>query len=310
MSDEEVLEEQQLTSAQGPDLEAVPEEEEHDDRQPQDDLPPGYERTTVGDLGQQLVVGTIDSDGNRHTNLALQEWTAYDERQIGDMARKRPRMSMMEYTARILAYFTEQWGHRDLHSQKLDDRHHYVASSFAADIFQAWTMLRIDALGSGYKVQIQCPDCGHEFTYEIDLESVPVVRPLSQASLRTSCNLKKGILLNNERYTEVVAEPVKWWTYENLTESGLNDGQMKLDYIRGSVVGVPGFSNDMKLPDDALDSLKKYDIEILVQHCTDQVVGPDMGMSIDCPNIGCNNVIESAIDWQYNPFFSAESISV
>jgi len=258
---------------------------------------------TVAGLGLRLVVGCPTGAGFDTTLAFRDEWTAKDERKIASFAKKDRYGGPAEYVAKVLAYFVTRWGPHDFTDLAMDAREAIVLSSYACDVFQAWTLLRIETLGESYPASIQCAKCGHTFRMDIDLEAIEVEVP--EDIIRTF-EMRKGFTVKGQRETTAVIAPTRWNTYcEMKNAASISD--MKLAIIGGSVIGYTPGAPAMVIPQGTVDTLSKADMESLSEFITSGNPGPDLSIETKCQS--CGQEIRRSVDWSYEVFFSGTSIS-
>jgi len=259
--------------------------------------------TTIGDLGMTLPVG-VERDGeSRGRGFAFKQWDATDEIAIGAIRDRHRAMGHGEFATAVLAHFLTVWGDRALAGLKPEEKALMLKRAWAGDFYHAWFQLRREVLGNGLGLSISCPLCRFKFPYEVDLASVEVFVFDDDDPLEYPTELRDGLDYAGSKRKIVTMAPLRWHTHEasvKASEGALNLGLIKMDVIRGSVVGVDGSDDRIVLPPTL--NLSKYDIEALTNTIQDQQPGPDLSIEPVCPE--CNTPIQRTITWIYDSFFS------
>ena len=263
--------------------------------------------TTVAELGYELPIGVGDESAFDRS-FAFGNWTAKEEKEIGKIRADNKNKGVGWFVCEVLAFFLREWPYDTGWAGKTQVQRHAVLSrSYAADVYHAWTMLRVENLGPDYPMGITCPNCDHEFVYTIDLNSLDVVkRAGGDVSLRRPVQLRKGITLKEKTRKLVTIEPPRWFCYEGMGELGGNTGAVKIRLVAGSVVAVEGIDADMHLPEHVIETLNKWDLELLIDEISaENQPGPNFQLDLRCPR--CRMQMRETVQWIYDVFFSVMS---
>lgn len=265
------------------------------------------ETIRLGDFGCRLVIGCEQPNGGpRSTALSFKDWTGADERAIAEY-RKKKNPTFAKYVTYVLAYFTEKWGHHDFAHKPINDRMHIISTSWLVDVFAAWIHLRNHALGSTYSADYVCERCGHQATYNFDLEDLDVTAPESlESAIIKEVELRRGMVIAGELRRVLKTRPAQWFVYERMfaqVAGGTSNAQeRKLAIVEGSVCGHGDSDETCPITSTHTDTLTKYDFETLADACTDDTIGVQMAFSVECQ--GCKAEINSAVNWVYDTFFT------
>lgn len=268
--------------------------------------PAMYRETTVGELGMRLPVGTGPLDGSRArvTSLETRLWTAAEEERIGALRKKNSRMTEAELVLEVLALFCTRWGEHDFSAMPHNDRVTILRGQPTADIFHAWTVLRIENMGERLKFDVKCPDCGHKYAFELNAEDFVCHVPVSESTslLAETPELSTGMTIGSERRRVLLVKPAPWSLTLDIAKMGGSNSSVKLRIIKCSVAGWPGSANDVPISLPMVNTLIKRDLEELARFIVKAHEPVDLSYTTQCP--GCETEHLQQVPWLYDIFFS------
>jgi hypothetical protein len=265
--------------------------------------------TTIADLGMMLPVGVeVDGQAGRSRELAFKGWDTTDEIAIGAIRDRNRAMGHGGFATEVLAHFLAKWGAHDFSVLKPAERILILKRSWAADFYFAWFQLRREVLGNDLDLSLTCPLCRFKFPYTVDLSTVEVFVIDDDEVVEWPLSLRDGIDYAGASRKLVTMAPLRWHVHESsvkTSDGALNVGAIKLDVIRGSIVGVDGSADRIVLPPSV--KISKYDIEAISNEIQEQQPGPDLSIEPACPE--CGTTFPRTITWIYDSFFSVEASS-
>lgn len=264
-------------------------------------------KTTMGERGDLLPVGMSGTpDGPRMRDVSFRNWTARDEKAVGAYRDKDRTLNPAQFATRVLAHFLRRFGPWDFDSMTEPERINAVRTAWGADVFHAWVQLRRRALGDDLAMSLTCGFCKFEIPeYRVDLSTMEVDVLGDDEGLERTVPLRDGFEFRGEVRKAPVLNPIRWSTYEGFKSFGdgaLNTGELKAGVILGSIVGVEGLKGALVLPDNAVDEIGKFDLELLVREINAGQPGPDLSIEVPCPK--CGSQIRRSVSWVYDSFFS------
>lgn len=270
-----------------------------------------YRKAKVGELGMRLPVGVGPFDGSaaRTLQLDFRDWSGKDDRKIGAMRQARPGQGDADLVEMILAEFVTKWGHHDFTRMSEDERRNVLTMAPSGDIFHAWTMLRIENLGPELQMTFACGNCQKDIVFETDAEEIEEKVPVSPtADLTEKIVTRKGFMYQGARRRETTIAPVLWKTYYGINSNVRTSvTDLKLMVIEGAVVGLEGVEGQIILPPTSVDTLTKYDIELLARRIEERQLGPELSLDFRCPH--CDVRMIRPVSWEYDVFFSVRDTS-
>jgi hypothetical protein len=265
-----------------------------------------YRKTTVGELGMRLPIGTGPLDGSRArvTDLETRLWTAAEEERIGALRKKNSRMTEAELVLEVLALFCTRWGEHDFSAMPHNDRVTILKAQTTADIFHAWTMLRIENMGEKLKFDVKCPDCEHKYAFELNAEDFVCHVPVSENTnlLAETPQLSMGMTIGAERRRVLLVKPAPWGLTLEVEKSSGGLSTIKIRIVKCSVAGWPGSANDVAISLPMVNTLIKRDFEDLVRYIHKAHEPVDLSYTTQCP--GCEVEHLQQVPWYYDIFFS------
>lgn len=270
-----------------------------------------YRKTKVGELGMRLPVGVGPLDGSRPrtTQLAFRDWSGKDDRKIGKMRQARPGQGDADLVEMILAEFVTRWGDHDFTKMSHEERRNVLTMAASGDIFHAWSMLKIENVGPELQMTFGCANCQKDVVFKIDVEEIEEKVPASPTTdLTEKVMTRKGFMYQGVRRRETTIAPVLWKTYYGINnEARMDTSELKLLVIEGAVVGLEGIEGQIIVPPTCVDTLIKYDIELLAHRIEERQLGPELSIDLRCPH--CDARMIRPVTWEYDVFFSVRDTS-
>ena len=263
-------------------------------------------QTTIDKEGLRLPVGVESAPGGaRDRSFAFRAWSAKEEIAIGDLRDRNRAAGPAEQVTHVLSTILRKWGPHDFEKMSEPEKILALKRSFAADVYFAWVQLRRDVIGNGLDMALACP-CREEFVFEVDLGTLDVDAVADGEDLNRPFQLRDGFEFRGAVRKVLTLSPLRWGTYEEIgVSTGLNPGKIKVLIALGAIVGVDGLAGEIKLPENALDALSKFDLENLSDEIEVGQPGPFLSFEVACPK--CKSKTTRAISWVYDRFFSKAS---
>jgi hypothetical protein len=280
---------------------------------PQKDGIPDLELTTFREWGQRLPVGLLRG-GQLHRDFKFRRWTFEQERKLEGLrkqqdpkGRERP-LTLVEFTGAVLAEMLVAFGpYGDFGELDSEERLLILSQAWTADLLYAWLSLRCEALGETLKIPVACPAgmCGNEWTITADLLETDVRVVKTPDELTYRYKLRDGIELGKKTEHDLVIQAPRWYSMSAVVPSGqVNIGEVKFR-IASSAVRMAG--NVEGVPEAALNTMTKWDIERFTRSVDDNSPGPELVLEASCPR--CRTRLREALDWSWDFLFSAASLS-
>jgi hypothetical protein len=262
-------------------------------------------RTTLSAQGNQLPIGVEAGGGERIRTYAFRRWNAAVELEIGKTRDKERGMTSAAFATEILAKILSHWGPHDFSKMSDPERLLAIKRSFAGDVYHVWIQLRRDVIGNDLDIDLTCI-CRHKFTYSVDLGTLEEDVVADDEEISSPFGLRDGFEYRGEIRKVVTLDPTRWMTFEGFgPEMGLNPGAIKLALMEGTIVGVNGVDGRVRLTENDLRDLGKYDFEKLATAIGERQPGPSLLIHTECPK--CRSEIDRSMGWTYDSFFSAGS---
>jgi len=269
-------------------------------------------KQTLKDLQNVLPIGLFAPDGTLHKQFTHKPWRMEEERMVGKIRETGDYQFICPFISEVLGAMTISIGGMSFQDKNQAQRRLMVSQMFISDVMYMYVWLRREALGADVSLQSTCPMCGNKSKIVISLDELEVdsndQEVKSPMDLHRTIILKKGIIVSGTTHEEITIRPSTWMAMEGSTVKSLsNDGAVKTNILRDSIVGVTGLQRDHFIAtDDILDSLYKVDIELIAKAINDMNGGLNMSVETKCEN--CNRKYEQGVDWNYDNFFSHSSI--
>ena len=231
------------------------------------------------------------------------------------MGRKIPQDAWMaEYVTIVVANMCSKLGPHNM--DELDDarRSLIVSTMYVADVFYAYVLLRLYAMGNELPMKIKCPrpGCDVEFPYTADLNTLEVNVVDNIDDVIWKYELKDPIEIRNQIVTSFSMAYPKWNIMEQV-KSGDSDAETKIATLLGSIIGLNESEEAVSLTNAEADELSKRDFEGLIKGIDDHYLGPKMSIEGECAPEVCTRFkrgghkFQFPIDWRYGNFFAHSS---
>lgn len=259
---------------------------------------------TLSDMPDTLPIGVFAPDGEHKTGVTFGPWRGRDEREIGAMRAKHRNLTPGQLATRVLARFATSWCGADFSGLSEPERLIVLSQATAADVLTAWLHLRLSALGSEMDMDLVCPACGHEFGYEVDLGTVEIRCPETQAETEFVVELRDGVEWKGKTTHKVGFGPIAWRGYEQTSAGDARDlAAIQLGLVAATVRTLDGEPAHLGIGN--LDDVSKRDLATLLAALDGNVLGPDLSVAPDCPK--CAARVRATLSWVYDGFFSGSS---
>lgn len=267
--------------------------------------------TTMAELGNKLPIGILDSDGRLHKDIVTKPWKTRDERELGKKLSSDTQIS--DHVPIVVANMCSRIGPHNM--DELDDvkKSLILSTMYMADVFYAYTLLRIKTMGARLPLTVNCPrgGCGVSFPYVGDLNSVEVVAVDDIDAILWRYDLEDPIEIRRKRVTHFKMAYPKWSVMDQ--SRGANEADVKAHVILASVVGLNDEDTPVALSMAELDEVSKRDFEGLQNGINDNFLGPKMGIEGKCTPTVCSRFkrggfdFKLPIDWSFKSFFGSSS---
>jgi len=259
------------------------------------------------DLQNVLPIGYFTADGARQRHFEIRPWRMPEEKAIGKIL-ERGGIAMDKFIPECLALMVTKLGTMDFGNIPQSEKTLILHRMYYSDIMYAYIWMRKEAIGPELNINVNCPFCSHNGNFAGDLDTLKVktVDQLESVNdLDKGITLRDGIQIGNDIYPELIIRPPTWMAMDTLTAMSVrNEGEMKRSIFQNSVVKVVGY-DDMEhfvLTDEHMNSLTKYDMELLSREINDIMGGAQLFIEVVCSN--CGNTFAASIQWDYERFFS------
>ena len=272
---------------------------------------PGRLKTTLGDYGDKLPIGILH-DGRLYKDIILKKWRTKDERELG---KKFPTdAGMAEHVSIVVANMCSKLGPHDMDSLSDAEKSVIVSTMYMADVFYAYTLLRLRTMGKNLRLTITCPTpgCGVEFPYVGNIETIEVTYVDDLDDILWTYDLQEPVEIRKQKVEKFRLAYPKWSVMEQ-GRGNTNEAEVKTLTILGSIVGLNDGQEPVSLTMLEMDEISKIDFEGLVEGINDHFLGPKMGIEGECTPEICTKLKRGGhkfifpIDWRYKNFFARSS---
>lgn len=271
-------------------------------------------KTTLGEWGDKLPIGILDSNGQLHKNIVTKPWRTKDERELGNKI--GPSAQLVEHVPIIVANMCSQIGPHKM--DELDDANKslVVSTMYLADVFYAYTLLRVKTMGERLHLKINCPraGCDSEFPYAGDLKSIEVNAVEEIDDILWRYDLEQPITMRHQLVTHFKMAYPKWGQLAH-AHGNTNAAEVKAIAIQAAIIGLNDSQDPVALTMHELDELSRPDFEGIQEGIDRNFLGPKMGLEGKCRPEVCTRFkkggfeFKMPINWAYKDFFGASSRS-
>lgn len=264
-------------------------------------------RVDLGKLGPRLPLGVIGSDGSVNKDLVCKPWRGKEEREVGKL--KKQGKESGDFITRLISYMFTKVGPHDFASMEEPEKRAVLSSMYMGDVFYMYVWLRTQTNGKSLKMTLSCPRCSFDFPFAADLDSVEVRTAEKYDHVKWSYALEIPFEVRGQMAQGFDLAPMRWQAMESSIKTAVDTGDTdgsKMEIIQGCVQRVTG-REEMVLIEQDFDEIEKVDIEQLSAKIDENEIGPDMSVKEKCPR--CERRFTTSLDWGYESFFSASSLS-
>lgn len=301
---------------------APPAKPEGDGDKPAEDTKKTRGKTTLGQLGPRLPVGSIVHAGGTTTvggivatsgeplvkRIDARPWRTLEEKAIAKFKKKGDNMA--QHVTLVVACMCSEFGALtwpDMPAKQSDvtERRVQLAQMSMGDVLYAYCYLRREAMGNIIKMNVQCPFCQHKWLFPADLDTLEVITVEHPDALYWTYTLQRPVDIRGKKVTGFRMGPTPWHSVEMAATGVITDATSKLAVLRGAIVGFVDNPQNTAMTEADMDYIHKRDLEGLVSAVDDMNVGPKMALELTCER--CEKESLQPIDWRYDAFFSNSS---
>lgn len=261
--------------------------------------------STFGDFGQRLPVGVLQG-GELHREFSFRRFTMREERKLEELRRSRKKTQMVDFIAGILAHMLTKLGPYDFETLTPMERRLVVNQMWHPDAMYAYIWLRIEALGPECVFSLTCTTCEHQWKWTADLNRTDVTSAESAADIVYPYKLRDGIETPEGLFHDVNIQPARWSAMSAVNvKGGINLADVKLHMMASAIRRVEEGKHPISR--EMLETLTKYDSEMLYRAIDEMTPGPDLTLEVECPE--CGHEFLHLMDWSWDFFFRGSSLS-
>lgn len=259
---------------------------------------------TIAEYGKRLPVG-IEKDGKLIKDFDLVKLNWAIERKVSGIISSqewKKRLTIGSYISLLLAHTITSIGDIDISKFSIEKKLKLFKEMYQGDIFYMYAYLRL--LSQGNELTIKDLECinnsNHVFTVVLDVSGIKVSTIESVYELKSTFELKDGIVLDKEARKKFTVTPLKWEAFD----IGANMSQAEIierNFLT-SVYEIEGFNPGVVLSEHNLDDISKRDMNIIEQNLDMTHTGPVWAAEIKCPK--CDHEMYFHINWLFKDFFT------
>lgn len=262
-------------------------------------------KTTIGELGARLPVGTPLADGSLAKDMISRPWKTRDEREIGRL--RHEGMNQARYASLVVSQLYSQLGkHQWVEETKSPERILAVGTMYMPDVLYAFIWLRMQVISTTLKMNVKCGKCSNPFTFIGDMNSTEVYTINKLADLDWFYDLQDPINIRKKKVDRFRLQTPHWFNLEGTIKEGFNESLAKILMVRSSVVGLNDEPDLTMLVESEMDEISKRDLEAINTKINEEFIGPKMAIDGECPR--CAQPFVQAIDWRGESFFTVSSL--
>jgi len=266
-------------------------------------------RVLLPDWGPQLPLGFPDPTGDSYQrNIELRRWNLKKEKELGEIRKENPDVSLGEYVSMVLSEMCTWLGPHNFDKKSMNDKERLLVLSqmWMGDVMGAYCWLRYKVMGSELKMKLECPYHDFKFPWTGDLNTLEIRTAESLEDAMWTFDLNDPFDVRGQSAERFDLGPVRWHAIEKADLGRrVNPGAVKAVMIRASIHRLNG--QEMALAENELDELSKLDLETHIAQIDEYAIGPDMRIEPRCTHKRCERTFETSIDWSYDSFFSVSS---
>lgn len=265
----------------------------------------GIVETTFGAWGRRMPIGILRG-GKLHKDFAFRRWTSKQDRELEEVRANSGAMSVQEFVGKVVCHMLTQLGPwQDFQGLPESERLAITNQMYLGDVMYLYVWLRIEALGQRIVFRMRCPGCKKLFKMVADLRQTDVSAVESPDTLIKSLKLKDGIEVGETLEHNILVHPPQWIAMGSVKADTTNQHDVKTQIILSSLRQI-GESVHPPAP-QVLDTLTKYDLEMLTRVIDDMNPGPDLTLEARCAKCGVE--FKSPLEWSWSFFFDGVSLS-
>jgi hypothetical protein len=274
---------------------------------------PLLRKTTLGELGSKLPVGTPDpATSGLIKDISRRRWNLGLEKKLGKAREKMKTGNIAKFATLVLAGVCEQIGGLKIKEWNPKNKGDHdkaliqIGNMYMCDALYAYVWLRHDVIGREVDLTLTCPVCSHKMAFKADLETLEVNVADNPDDILWQYDLKHPITLRGQKCTGFKLGPIRWNSIENSQKGSLLDmGGTKSEMIWSAIVEPLGHDKlaGVSVAEHELEELDKWDLEKLSGLIDVNSPGPDMAIEATCPRGPCGHSFRTPIDWMYDSFF-------
>lgn len=279
--------------------------------EPEEKKTPGRIHTTLGEYRDKLPIGILHG-GKLYKDIVLKPWKTKEERELG---KKFPSdAGMAEHVSIVVSNMCSKLGPHDMTNMSEAERSLVVSTMYMADVFYAYTLLRLKVMGKNLRLTIACPTpgCGVEFPYVGNLETIEVTAVEDIDDILWTYELQDPVEIRKQKVEKFRMAYPKWSVMEE-GRGNTNEAEVKAMTVLASIIGLNDSNEPVSLTMSEFDELSKIDFECIVEGVNDHFLGPKMGIEGECTPEICTKLKRGGhkfvfpIDWRYKNFFGPSS---
>jgi hypothetical protein len=263
----------------------------------------GMRKVPLKDLGSRLCLGNPRAEYKK--DVVIRPWRMKEEKELGKLREETKGESMSVYVSMVLGSLCTNIGENDFSNMKDPEKRLRISQMFMGDVFTAYCLVRLKAMGKNIELKPTCVVCDHTFPFTADLESVEVTIADSLEDCLWTYELTEPIVVRNKERKKLTIGPLRWFTMENINNNSINLGMAKAATIVGSIYKFD--DEEIVVDNSEIDEMVKVDIENLITGINEKALGPNMSVEGNCPRGICKREFIYPIDWSFDSFFGISS---
>lgn len=270
-------------------------------------------RTTLGELGMQLPIGT--PKGKKFDKgFALRPYKSIIDRHLGNWkeanAKKYPgSLIVAAQIPKFVSLICTEFGGKAYPQTKdfdsTPDQELSLYQAFHADVMYAYIMARV-AISPDLELNPTCPGCGKSFKIVFDLNTLDVDILEDGDALEKVIELKHPFKLRDGKLCKAVkVRPIQWAA---MMQPGVFSGQMdQVSYsaLTGCICGVDCIEGPYTMIESEVDEIHRIDSMRISAVAGTQAAGVDLETNVTCPHEDCGVTITNPLNWTHDYFFGS-----
>lgn len=267
-------------------------------------------KSTLGLYGHRLPIGVFDPNRDAvGKTFAFRPIDYATEKEIDKRRSKIAGDHPGKVVAEVLATVLTEWaGCEDFATKNHAHKIGAIENSYSEDVMYAWIALRVEVMGEVFALGVECQMCGHEHTWETDLNGLSITVTEEKVEPRL-LPLRRPVSFGENTFKEVLVAPVRWGAINRIkAKRRASFGDIKAEMVRDAIHAVKdGNGNTVPLAPRVYEMMRKLDRERIVKALdSDEFPRCDLRFEIDCPDCGHTSV--TSLDWTWDFFFGSASL--